>query len=170
MPYAYATNLWRLDFKDPVAEKTTSDTAAAMVLYGMLMIRVDSARCADQTAPMNKILTLNTEYEEILNYIKRLSPRERVRSASIAVGLEERNRGRVRDAWLCSGGLDAISEYLKRHPQPTGNEQWLDDPGSLGGKTLILPTGEIPPQFIDDAEWEKARLSIINGFKQQFMQ
>lgn len=160
--YLYAYNLFRLDNGNPPQIELAKETAAMVLLTGMLTIRADAARCADQSAPAGKIARWEQMYAPILTYYRRL-PKERRELLFLSAMQGEGSNFRDKDNWLCSGGLNYFTEYFSKH---TGSQESLKLPNSIG-ETIILRDDSIQPKFISDKDWQAARHSVVSRIKDQ---
>lgn len=153
--YLNALNLYRAGI---------GDSASLLYLVAMLSSRVDAARCADPTAPPEKIRQWETKLAPILVIYRALSFATQAELISIAVGWEEKIKTRAPDAWLCNGGLSFMLKFSKKHGSDASPPVREIEDKTRPGRTMLLDDPEIEPEFISDQEWLEKRAKVIANF------
>jgi hypothetical protein len=159
--YSYAFGLFRTN----VAE--LKDTASFIYLIGLLLGRADAARCADPSAPADKLSRWEQNLAPIRQHFVSLPLDERRKFVSMAVVAEKRLENRSPDAWLCNGGLAFMYKFAKKHKDnPTPPAREIQDETSIG-RTVLLDDLDIKPEFISNEEWNAKRKQIVEKFVEQ---
>lgn len=151
--FAYAFNLFRT--RDQGGDYRTE--AIHFFLHGKIAIRIDGARCANASAPANKILGLESQLKELEAFTQTMPPRAFWIARLMAVALEDFVGPRERQEWLCSGGLTAVQDFRDLQEVPT-------PPGGIG-RTFVIDGSKA--EFIEDAEWRKRRDEYLSGSRKQ---
>lgn len=163
--YYYASSLLRMAFAPNTPEenqKTFKETATTMFFLGKLMILIDGERCKDKHIAYP---TIFYELEdgikgEISNYWKSLSDKEQNTIIHYALKIEEGLKDRKPEAWICQRSAESMTRYFETDP----NCDNCTEQETEMGKTIIVPTDKITPQYIDDTEWHKKRIEIRDSF------
>jgi len=145
-----------------------TDSASLLYLAGMLTSRVDAVRCADPSAPLEKIQQWETKLAPILVNYRALPPATQTEIVTIAIDWEERFKRRRPDVWLCNGGLSFMLKFSKKHGSDASPPVREIEDKSKPGRTILLDDPDIEPEFIDDQEWLKKRANVIANFAGQF--
>jgi hypothetical protein len=156
--YSYALGLFRAEIKD---------TATFAYLLALLTGRVDAVRCADPSAPGDKLPRWEQNLAPIFQHFLSLELGQRKQLISLAVAVEEQSSGRAPDTWLCSGGLSFMLKFAEKHknnPSPPTRE--IQDP-TRPGRTILLDDPDIRPEFVTDEEWQVRRRQVIAKFVEQ---
>lgn len=158
--YMYAAGLFRANVKE---------TAAFVYLIGLLTSRIDGSRCADSSAPGEKLFRWELSLAPILQHFLSLQMEERKKLVSLAIVAVERIPAQAPDTWLCSGGLSFYGKFMEKHknnPNPPARE--IEGETSIG-RTIILDDPTIKPAFVSDEEWRTRRKQIISSFAEQIL-
>lgn len=158
--FSYAGNLFRVGI---------TDTASLALLFGLLTSRVDAARCADPSAPADKLQRWDQALGPLLQHFRSLSAGQQRELVLIAISMEDRFSARQPDVWMCSGGLAFMNKFFQKHgnnPNPPARE--VQDPTRIG-RTIILEDPDIKPDFVPDEQWKLSRQRIIANFAQQMV-
>lgn len=155
--YSYALNLFRAGVKD---------TATLAYLFGLLTSRIDAARCADPSAPVNKLHYWEQTLSPIFLHFRSLPGHQQRDLVSRAMDMEHGLRTRAADAWMCSGGLSFMQKFSEKHkdnPNPPTRE--IQDPTGKR-RTVVMDDPDIKPDFVPDEQWTTRRNEIIVKFLQ----
>lgn len=158
--FSYAGNLFRVGI---------TDTASLALLFGLLTSRVDAARCADSSAPTDKLQRWDQALGPLVQHFRSLPVGQQHELVLIAISMEDRFSSRGPDVWMCSGGLAFTSKFFQKHknnPNPPARE--VQDPTRIG-RTIILEDPDIKPDFVPDEQWKLGRQRVIANFAQQMM-
>jgi hypothetical protein len=159
--YSYAFSLFRTKVADG------RDTAAFAYLVGMLLGRVDAARCADPSAPGDKLGRWEQNLAPIQQHFTSLPLDQRKKLVSMAVMTEEKFKNRSPDEWLCNGGLSFMHKFAEKHKDnPTPPAREIQDE-TRTGRTVLLDDPDIKPEFISNEEWITKREKIVAMFVEQ---
>lgn len=156
--YSYASNLFRVGVKD---------TATLAFLFGLLTSRVDAARCADPSAPAEKLHPWEQTLVPIYEHFRSLPEDERRHLVNLAIDMEGKLSARGPDIWMCSGGLSFTRKFMEKHkdnPNPPMRE--INDP-TRKGRTILLNDPDLTPDLVPDEQWKTTRQQIIANFAQQ---
>lgn len=130
------------------------DEAYFWLLYGSLALRIDAARCSDQSAPLAKLEDWSRAAASLEDAIPALPAQRRRAILQTALRYEAANaERRAADRWLCSEGADYWAAYFARHPNRVGVA-----PGDLP-RDLAIPIYATP-----DAVWRERRAAIRARF------
>ncbi len=154
--YAYAVDLWQAGIKD---------SAALMFIYAKLLIRIDAARCADKSAPNDKIIGWESKLTPIQKYFDSLNKKTKLKFVTTVLDLENGKKHREHDEWLCGGGIDYFLKYNEKYGNLNGAEAKADK--RSGTKKTVLEDDAIKPDYIADSEWQEARRLVIVDFKKE---
>ena len=109
--FLYAPRLWGfgsgLQIENPT--KDARVTAGLIVLYTYQLIVIDGAKCADRTAPGNRLSQLLTQNREVLEYLR--SKPNGLKALVIVLAMDFENRTaplRKDDDLLCRGGMEEM--------------------------------------------------------------
>lgn len=158
MFYSYAGNLYKVGIKE---------TAGFAYLVGLLFGRVDAARCADPSAPGDKLVRWDRNLQPIFQYFVALPLEERKKWVSMAITMEAGIGNRAPDPWLCTGGLSYMRKFMEKHKddaQPPARE--IQDDTRVG-RTILLDDPDIKPEYVADDEWKARRQQIVARFVEQ---
>ena len=115
MNLIYVQDAWRLgnalgpEHGDPLKE-----TAATLLVYGLILEMVDGAKCADASAAAHRRDQLVVQNSAVIQYLKSLPKSKRIQFASFAVDFERATSAvRPNDDALCSGGLSEMIQGLQ---------------------------------------------------------
>ena len=142
--YAYAFNLFRSHDK-------TGDyrvEAVHFFLHGQHAGKIDAARCADSPAAVQKILSYDTQLQEIAAFAQKLPPQALFVARVMAIALEDFVGPRDRQEWLCS--------VAREVPTP---------PGDMGRTFVLGPSAA--EAFIGDPEWHAKREDYLKAQRMQ---
>lgn len=160
--YAHAANVHR-----------TSETSGIMkmeaVIYffqGRLALRIDGARCVDQSSPEGIGLRYETDksIQPLYAYIAALSKVEKALAMFTAAAIEEMRGERPPVGDLCVHGVRATLRALQSGRQfepisPT-DPRAPDSPG----RNFEINVSGFEPEVIPDDEWRIKRREIIDSF------
>ena len=159
--YSYAFGLFRTN------APSVRDTATFAYLVGLLLGRVDAARCADSSAPADKLGRWEQNLAPIRQHFASLQLDEREKLVSMAVAVEEKFSNRPQDEWLCSGGLSFMHKFAEKHKDnPTPPAREIQDETRVG-RTILLDDPDIKPAFVSNDEWTARRKQIVSKFIEQ---
>ena len=181
LSYLYTTTLLRLSalkFKtcsnntcsDVTKEnkKTLEETAVFMFLKARLFLTIDGARCEDKTIAYFTILhEMESAIVEDVNKIwKSYSKKHKQKVINSALKVEEIQKNRNPQIWICRRGLKTMQEYLQKDPECKNCSKSSSD--SLNKpQTIIMPTEQIMPKLISKKKWlimrEKIRTSVAGS-------
>lgn len=155
--FAYAFNLFRSrhDKGDYKLE------GVQFFLHGKHALRVDAARCADNSAPVRKIVGYESQLHDIANFEKEgMQPKARFIARIMAIALEDFVGARERQEWLCSGGTGAIAQHMKENEGELGLKEVPLQPGDIG-RTFVFDSKKLKVEFIEDEFWWKKRQEYL---------
>ena len=158
--FSYAGNLFRVGI---------TDTASLALLFGLLTSRIDAARCADPSAPTEKLHRWDQALGPLVQHFRSLPIGQQHELVLIAISMEDKFSSRGPDVWMCSGGLAFMNKFFQKHknnPNPPARE--VQDPSRIG-RTIVLEDTDIKPDFVPDEQWKLSRQKIIANFAQQMV-
>lgn len=130
------------------------DTASLMALYGLLIVHADGVKCADKTAPTNRLQTILTNFRPQLDQLKRATPVAGHGPGDIALIMEKSLAPkRENDNYLCRGGIQEFADYLKAHPNADKESPSQNVPGQVGRNVVIPNDPAYEPAFLPMGEW-----------------
>jgi hypothetical protein len=141
------------------------DSAATAYLAAVLIGRVDAARCADLSAPGQKIRLLEAQTAALAKNYWSLSPDMRARVLDVAVMIEQRKPLGAPNAWLCSGGLRDMQTALEQRIE---NNAPPIQPVQPGSRTFVVDTSAVAPAFLSDEQSAPMRESVRTGFRRYY--
>jgi hypothetical protein len=147
VPMMYGLTLWLSTEKVPdgVYKRSTRATAVASMLYFYGVIGIDGARCADPTAPINRLNQFPQIIPDLMSYIATMSPEQQKDVVEVAVGVEAKTakkRDEVGDLdFMCVGGLRQISYGLSKGGATT---ELPAKPGQFGRQIGVDGSGYKP--------------------------
>ena len=158
----YAFYLWKVQQRD---------SAGAMILHAQLRLETDFRRCKNQE---NSVSKYTGWYEggdigaEILESHRNSYVKDRELSLKLALLLEEKQKQRKGDTWLCSSinWLEALNQYddLEKREDTSGA-------GNHIGKTIVVEANEsimLEASFLSEEAWAQNRARAIANFKEKY--
>lgn len=113
VPMLYARVLWQTGAAAPLGDpkyEANRGMALAAWLYVLGVSSIDGARCADKSAPANRVNQLTQLLPNFAPTVKSLDPDTRRQAVTIAVALEQKTaavRDKTADAtFFCTDGLE----------------------------------------------------------------
>jgi hypothetical protein len=140
------------------------DMAAAIYLTGVLIGRLESARCLDTSASAPKIRLLEAETKALENEYWAFPFRQRIQFLIYAVELEKMKPLGQPNSWLCSGGLRDFEKVLDKAIAGGSTEGISRRATTTGGSEMVIDTSGISPSFLSDKESEPMRREIKERF------
>jgi hypothetical protein len=156
----YARDLWVVGNSQHVADpaKDMRVTAGMIALYTYELIVIDGAKCADKSAPGNRLTQLLNARRDTLAYLKQLPQEWKNTVVKIAIAFEKKTaKLRREDDLICRGGLEEYRAGLER-----GTQREVPNTDGHVGKTVdVRPPADWMPDFVAPSVYqplqEKAR-------------
>lgn len=158
--YSYALGLFR---------ENVRDTATFAFLNGLLFGRIDAARCADPSAPSDKLQRWEQSLGPIFTHFLSLPPEERRKLVEMAISTERNYSKRGPDTWLCSGGLVFMKKFMEKHKDNSSPPMREIQDETRAGRTVLLDDQTIKPEFVSDDDWQMNRKQLISKFSEQML-
>ena len=161
----YAFYAWKIKHED------FENTAREMILHAQLRLLADFSRCEK---PGNSLSKYTNSYEggklgsEIIKSYRDSDEESKRKVFSVVIALEEKQKGRKGDSWLCSS-----VDLNKLANQFDDLEKREDTSGAYGqvGKTIVVESTEdimLDATFISDEAWAEKREKVIANFKEKY--
>ena len=161
----YAFYAWKIKHED------FENTAREMILHAQLRLLADFSRCEK---PGNSLSKYTNSYEggelgsEIIKSYRDSDEESKRNVFSVVIALEEKQKGRKGDSWLCSS-----VDLNKLANQFDDLEKREDTSGAYGdvGKTIVVESTEdimLDATFISDEAWAEKREKVIANFKEKY--
>ena len=143
--FMYARDLWRTAAALPAEQgNMLRQTAAGTLLYAYGAVQIDGARCADATAPQNRLDQLITIYRDVWAFLRAASVAEREQIVRLALLIDARSAAartaQGDDEFLCRYGMEETSYGLQHgtaRDVPTA-------PGQVGRTIAVTSEGYRP--------------------------
>ncbi len=157
----YAFYLWKIQKKD---------LAEAMILHAQLRLETDFSRCKNKDKSLNKYIGWYEGGEigsVILKSYKERSPETKKLHLQLAFMLEEQQKSRKGDSWLCSSinWEKVLKQYdkLRKKEKTFGSE-------NLGRVVEIEPDKNISlmPSFVPNEIWIENRNKALKKFEEKY--
>ena len=144
----------------------TRDSAALITLYSLLVVYADGVKCADKTAPTNRVQMIITNLRPQLDHLRKAPLTSGGSLGDVAMRMEKTlapQRGD--DNYLCRGGIQEYVDYLKDHPDVDKELPSRDDPSRVG-RTIELPLNDpkYEPAFLPMGEWGPEQFLVREKF------
>jgi hypothetical protein len=165
----YARDLWNAGQSNPIADpdKDPRVTAGFMILYAYVLILVDGAKCADNSAPGHRLDQLFEIDAPILKFILAKPKKLKDKIINGVVGFEKATApSRQDDDVLCRGGLDEIMAGLQEgttHKETT-------PAGQVGQSYAVQPPAGYAPRFLPPKEYLPLQAKERAGLKADLTQ
>lgn len=153
VPFIYSNILWAVTKDAGPQGDGLKSTAAAALLYVIANVEIDGERCADRSAPGDRLLKIMGGGRPILEFVANASEEDRKRMIYIATEIARRTET-VRDAkgdknFVCRFGMAEINYNLKHGSQREVPAQ----PGQFGRQIILDGDGGYVPQELPETEW-----------------
>jgi hypothetical protein len=146
-----ARTLWEVGehLHDPDPRSDLRLTAGMVTLYTFEMIVIDGARCADTSAPANRVLQLRRARQDTLLYLKQQPDAVQNVAIDMALALEKKTAPlRGEDDLVCRGGVAEFQATAERGAETPG-------PDTRAGPTVaVRPPADWTPAFVGPAVYE----------------
>lgn len=143
------------------------DTAAAAYLSGVLIGRIEAARCADASAPSGKIRKIEAETAFLQQMYWSFPREQRMDFLDYATLLEQGKPLGKPNAWLCSGGMRDTRVALEK-AVAAGDSSGITERTNNNMKEIVIDTSGVTPAFLDDLASAPVRQKVIESFKKYF--
>lgn len=142
------------------------DTAAFSYITARLMVRIDAARCADITAPPEKISHWEKGLSErMMSYYSELNEAEQKRLLNMAFKWEKKLLNRAPDKWLCSGGEHYYAKFYEKHGLNENPPVRIILYPFARGKSIVVNAPDYKPEYVNKQLWAQRRKDIIASFE-----
>ena len=169
LAYAYAYHLNRYAqsakgaFPEHNSKEVMASEAATFLQYARLSLKIDAARCNDNTAYPTVLARLESDpkLRDVIDYFNTLPISERAEHLLEAVAISKaRQENYLIQAWICRSGSKAMlqamqdSSNIKVVPSKEGT--------TLAEATLQVDTSQLALKYADKYEWKHRRNAIYN--------
>ena len=158
----YAFYLWKVQQRD---------AAGAMILHAQLRLETDFRRCKNQENSVSKYTGWHEGGDigaKIIESHRNSYIKDRELSLKLALLLEEKQKRRKGDTWLCSSinWLEALNQYddLEKREDSSGA-------GNHIGRTVVVEADEslmLEAAFLSEEVWAQNRARAIANFKEKY--
>lgn len=153
VPFIQSRLLWSVASSNPRLADLKM-TAASALLYVLVVVRIDGARCGDRTAPNDRFFKIAHAGRELLAFAAAASPDDREQMISLAE-LAERKTALVRDEkgdvdFVCRYGLEETTYNMTHGSAREVPEQ----PGQFGRQIVLSGDGNYKPSVRPEADWK----------------
>lgn len=172
---AYMMDLWRVAPVLPADPKINNgdtpdalrETAVAFALYNTALIKVDSARCADASAPSHRFDQLVQIAKPIFVYGRGLPDAKKTEVIGVAINVERATApARKDDPVLCSGGMAEIQQGLAANGNAPLAQATV--PGTVGQTLAVPATPGYKPGFTVPEVWQPQQTKQRDGLLAEF--
>jgi hypothetical protein len=151
--WIYMNDLWRYASAPGIAGGEAFKARSAMMfLYNLAVIRIDAARCVDQSAPGHRFDQLLLENQGQVAALRSLPIAERVKLADEALTIEAATAPLRRDdTVLCGGGMASMMHALQATEE--GRKLAAKPLGSVSGAVALPADPTFRPAFAAPETW-----------------
>lgn len=174
----YMTDLWNMASavaaNDPGSAEQASEmkqTSVFMGLYSYELISLDGARCADASAPAERLKQLIGRQSQIWAYAAEIPPELREKMVGYAMLLESATASRRKeDDVLCRspsrGGMAEMLEALAASAKSGKAPQEVPPGPGVVGKTYVLAPPPLGPEaYVGEAVWRPRQAKLREGMR-----
>ena len=151
---SYAALLYRAQIRE---------MSAASYLFGILLARVEAARCADSSAYEPKLRQIEAEMRPVEEMYWKFAPEQRHDFLAYALQSERQRPSGSPIAWLCSGGNRDTIEALRE-----GSARVIPAPNETASRVTVIDSSAVSPSFLPDEQSAPARRAAIANFQSTY--
>jgi hypothetical protein len=156
---AYSDLLWNIG--EGQSNDSLREESALVLLYAVLAVGVDGAKCADAAAADARVRQILSTRQDRIAFARGLAPDRRKYLRESAVALEQSTASRrPEDRDICASGPEEIARQLAT-PGTVTREQPLK-PGEVRRTVDIEPGPGYRPRFLAPDRWH-ARQAEVRG-------
>ncbi|MBI1244725.1 MAG: hypothetical protein GC202_06940 [Alphaproteobacteria bacterium] len=159
---AYSDMLWKIgqgQASDPLREESV-----LVLLYAILAVGVDGAKCADTAAPDARVRQILSTRQDRIAFARKLPAERRKKLRDEAVALEQTTASRrPEDLDICASGPEEIGRQLAT-PGTTTRELPLR-PGEVRRTIDIEPGPGYKPRLLAPSRWHARQAQVRSKFE-----